>query len=175
MMAKTEGETLGDDSMYAMRRTRSPYARTLSQSSAFGALAYITVSQQCLENENSKLRPTKPSPGRRALFMMLLGNNEISGRSESSSLQSTFIAGSHISLQVRANRDRERRPLGDSTMVSRSFFVASGSRNRAGNMSGREQNTDDWKLIILFRLLGSKDMWLKCRRTRNWKQGQEVK
>lgn len=132
MMAKTEGETLGDDSMYAMRRTRSPYARTLSQSSAFGALAYIMACQQCVEYSGT--RPTKPSPGRRALFMMLLGNNDMSGRSESSSLQSTSSAGSHIALQVRANRDMERRPLGDSTMVSRSFFAASGSRNRAGNM-----------------------------------------
>ena len=134
MMVKTEGETLGEDSMYAMRRTRSPYARTLSQSSGFGALACSTVRQKCAEYEDARPRPTKPSPGRRALFMMLLGNNEMSGRSESSSLQSTFSAGSHTALQVRANRDKDRRPLGDSTIVSRSFFAASGSRKRVANI-----------------------------------------
>lgn len=50
MIAKTEGETLGDDSMYATRQTRSPYARTRSQSSAFGALAciYCLLTMECM-------------------------------------------------------------------------------------------------------------------------------
>ena len=141
MMAKTEDETLGDDSMYVTRRTRSPYTRTLSQSLVFGTLAYITVCQKWCDFEYSRLRPTKPSPGLRALFMMLLGNNPMSGRRDSSSLHSTFSTGSRIALHVRANRDNERRPLGDSTMVSRSFLLASGSRNRTGIMPGRKQSS----------------------------------
>lgn len=77
---------------------------------------------------------TKPSPGRRALFIRVLGNSEIIGSKESSSLHSTFKAGSHMALQVRARRDMERRPLGESMMVSNSFLAASGSRRIVGNI-----------------------------------------
>jgi hypothetical protein len=74
------------------------------------------------------------------------------GANESSSLHRMFNASSDIALQVRAKRDRERLPPGESRMASRSFLVASGSRKMIGNIfcwyTEYERYDDDDRLLL---------------------------
>jgi hypothetical protein len=86
------------------------------------------------KNAHTFRLPTKPRPGLRDLRKSFEGNRPIIGTSESSSLHSTFRAGSENALHVRANRERDRLPPGDSKMASSNLFVALGSLRIPGTM-----------------------------------------
>jgi curved DNA-binding protein CbpA len=132
-MGNIEAAMLFARSVYVMLLTRSPYARTLVQSSSRGVLAYTRFIELNVKI-NFVLGRTKPRPGRLTLFNKWGGNNAIIGINESSSIHNTFKAGSQNALQVRAKRETERLPPGASMMTSRSFCVTSASLRIVGNI-----------------------------------------